>query len=529
VTTTTADPEPWIGYIRVSTWREEKISPELQENAIRAWAASTGRRILEPLVVDLDATGRNFKRRIMGAIERVEAGEARGIVVWRFSRFGRNMAGVQANLARVETAGGALESATEPGDAHTAVGGLARDMHFAFAAFESRRAGEQWRETHNYRRDELRLPATGRARAGYIWHPRRVPDATDPTGWRLQDERYEIRTDTADLIADAYDDKIDPATGATFRHIAADWNAAGMRTTRGGLWDGSSVRQYMDSGFPAGLLRLHDRTCKCGKWSTCRRYDYAPGAHPAIIEPDVWEAYLKHRADTASRPPRARVPQYPLTGLAAHGHCRHTLQANTACIRGEHVAGYTWRCPYAAATTRTGCPGVYITRRALEQGVRDWLATERLPDAAGPIAGGVPAADPRVHHARERAHLEDELAKVTSALGRLAADRAIDPDAMAPEVYAAACRRIAERETALRAALDRAVQAEAAPQRADYGPLIGVVADSWEGATDRERNAMLRTVIHRVVVHRVERPGARATARIEVHPLWEPDPWDDPA
>jgi hypothetical protein len=100
---------------------------------------------------------------------------------------------------------------------------------------------------------------------------------------------------------------------------------------------------------------------------------------------------------------------------------------------------------------------------------------------------------------------------------------------MAPEVYAAACRRIAERETALRAALDRAVQAEAAPQRADYGPLIGVVADSWEGATDRERNAMLRTVIHRVVVHRVERPGARATARIEVHPLWEPDPWDDPA
>ena len=38
---------------------------------------------------------------------------------------------------------------------------------------------------------------------------------------------------------------------------------------------------------------------------------------------------------------------------------------------------------------------------------------------------------------------------------------------------------------------------------------------------------MLRTVIRRVVVHRVERSDARATARIEVHPMWEPDPWDD--
>jgi site-specific DNA recombinase len=522
------DGEPWIGYIRVSTWREEKISPELQRAAIEAWAARTGRRIIA-WVTDLDMTGRNFRRRIMGAIERVVAGEARGIAVWRFSRFGRNMVGVQANLARVEAAGGQLVSATEPVDAATAVGGLQRDIHFAFAAFESNRAGEQWRETHDHRRGKLLLPATGRPRAGYIWHPRRVPDPESPTGWRLQDERYEPRLDAADIIAEAYEDKIEPSTAATFRQIAAAWNADGMRTTRGGLWDGSSVRQYMDSGFPAGLLRVHDQTCKCGKWSTCKRYGYTPGAHPSLIEPDVWEAYLKHRAQTKVTPPRARIPSYPLTGLAAHGHCRHNLQANTAWIRGEHVPGYTYRCPYAAATTRTGCPGVYINRATLEQHVRDWLAAERLSDAAGAIEADAPAADPRVHHARERARLEDELAKVTSALGRLAADRAIDPDAMPPEVYAAARRRIAERESALRAVLDRAVQAEAAPQRADYGPAIATVADLWVTATDRERNAMLRTVIRRVVVHRVERPGARASARIEVHPMWDPDPWGNNA
>lgn len=100
------DGEPWLGYIRVSTWKEEKISPELQESALREWARRTGRRLIEPLIIDLDATGRNFKRKIMGAIERVEASEARGVVVWRYSRFGRNRTGNAVNLARLEAAGG---------------------------------------------------------------------------------------------------------------------------------------------------------------------------------------------------------------------------------------------------------------------------------------------------------------------------------------------------------------------------------------------------------------------------------------
>jgi site-specific DNA recombinase len=90
------DWEPWIGYIRVSTWKEEKISPELQETALRAWAARTRRRLLEPLTIDLDVTGRNFKRKIMRDIERVERREAKGIAVWKYSRFGRTRDGVHA-------------------------------------------------------------------------------------------------------------------------------------------------------------------------------------------------------------------------------------------------------------------------------------------------------------------------------------------------------------------------------------------------------------------------------------------------
>jgi hypothetical protein len=190
------DWEPWIGYIRVSTWKEEKISPELQETALRAWAARTRRRLLEPLTIDLDVTGRNFKRKIMRDIERVERREAKGIAVWKYSRFGRTRDGVPRNLKRLEDVGGQLASATEEVDARTAGGRMMRGIMFEFAAYESDVRGEQWRETHDHRRYKLHLPATGRRRFGYLWTPRTVPDPTAPGGIRIQEERYDAPTGT---------------------------------------------------------------------------------------------------------------------------------------------------------------------------------------------------------------------------------------------------------------------------------------------------------------------------------------------
>lgn len=523
--------EPFIGYIRVSTWKEEKISPELQRASIEEWARRTGRHIVD-WVEDLDATGRNFKRKIMRGIERVEGREAVGIAVWRYSRFGRDRTGNAINLARLEHVGGRLESATEQVDATTAIGRFQRGMILEFGAFESDRAGEQWTEAHEYRRGNG-LPATGRHRFGYVWHPRRIPDPDRPGQWIMQQERYEPVLDLADLINDAYLGKIDTSNPETFRSIAAAWNAAGARTVRGSLFDGSAVRQYMDSGWAAGMLRLHDRTCKCRKYSTCRRYSYVRGAHPAIIQPETWDLYLAHRAETKQRPPRARIPSYALTSLIAHGHCRHNLTPNSAYLRGEHVPGYTYRCPHAAATSGHGCPGVYVTRTAVEKDVLDWLDLERHAEEidALPSTEQQPAArtDPRLSAIRDRARIEEELAKVTSAFARLAADRAMDPDAMTPEVYEAARRRIAERESTLRAARDRAAGDASTPTRADVIPLVTGLLATWKAMDPPEQNGILRSLIRRVVVHRVERPGKRAGSRIEIHPVWEPDPWDNAA
>ncbi|MEU1724503.1 recombinase family protein [Nonomuraea sp. NPDC005692] len=71
---------------------------------------------------DLDVSGRNFQRTIMAAISQAAKGAAKAILVCKYSRFGRNRMGNQLNLARLETAGGELVSATEEVDGKTAVG-----------------------------------------------------------------------------------------------------------------------------------------------------------------------------------------------------------------------------------------------------------------------------------------------------------------------------------------------------------------------------------------------------------------------
>ncbi len=80
-------------------------------------------------------------------------------------------------------------------------------MIFAFGNFESNRAGEQWRETHEFR-IKNQLPATGRPRFGYTWHPRRVPDPSMPGGWRLQEERYTLHPDFAPIAEEMYERKL---------------------------------------------------------------------------------------------------------------------------------------------------------------------------------------------------------------------------------------------------------------------------------------------------------------------------------
>ncbi|MEU3917084.1 recombinase family protein [Streptomyces sp. NPDC029004] len=532
--------EPWLGYIRVSTWKEEKISPELQQTAIESWARRTGRRIID-WITDLDATGRNFKRRIMGGIQRVEEREAVGIIVWKFSRFGRNDLGIAVNLARLEHAGGQLQSATEDVDARTAVGRFNRRILFDLAVFESDRAGEQWKETHTWRRAHG-LPATGGQRLGYIWHPRRLPDPTRPGQWLIQDERYEVDPNAEDHIQELYARKLGTAKGqggtpAGYGALAGWLNRLGYRTGVGTLWKADSLRRYMLAGFAGGLLRIHDPDCKCdytANGGTCTRWLHIDGAHEAIITPETWERFLAHVEERRRMSPRARNPTYPLTGLVRCGSCRGDVGATSAKRAAGRIYGYAYMCGNASRSGGTVCAnGVWVQRYIVEDVVFSWLAEEAAAgvDLAPPAPVDTPQEDPRKHAAAKRARLQAEQTRIGNALANLAADRALTPEAYPPGVLEQARALLLEQQAAVSAGLEEAAAVESTPRRQDFVSLtVGVVAE-WDTLEPAEKNGILRQLIRRVVCTRgaIGKKGVEGSGetRVTIHPAWEPDPWDD--
>ena len=153
-------PVPAVGYIRVSTMREEKISPELQRSAIEAKAKRDGYTIAE-WIEELDVSGRGFGRQgVQRAIGMVRGRAVAAILVWKYSRFGRNPTLVSRYVAEMEETGGALVSATEDVDASTAVGEFTRGMLWQIDGFQSRVIGESWKESHAKRLEEG-LPHSG--------------------------------------------------------------------------------------------------------------------------------------------------------------------------------------------------------------------------------------------------------------------------------------------------------------------------------------------------------------------------------
>jgi DNA invertase Pin-like site-specific DNA recombinase len=501
---------PAIGYIRVSTAREEMISPELQRGTILQWAARTGHRIID-WVEDLDKTGRNFKRRIMEVIERVERGEAPVIAVWKFSRFGRTRVGVTANLARVEEAGGQLLSATEEVDTRTSFGRFQRGVIMELNALESERAGEQWKETHEYRRAQG-LPSAGRPRYGYTWHPRK---SYAPNGQiTLQEERYEPDDDVKDVVASLYRRY---AGGAGFPALAAWLNTNKQRTTRGSLWGPRTLQRYMDSGFAAGFLRVHDPDCTVQPYSTaCPNHKLVPGQHKAIIKPEDWAAYLRQRKAVGSLAPRLRSAVYPTTGLTRCGLCRGTAMrsGNKQSIQ-------------CAARRRYGpvaCKGTSRLSSLVEEGIRDWLeakaAAEIVEDARL-----LPAPARPVTASRDSlVELREQVSRIERAIGKhmrvYAMVEGDDPDGTLEKEYLQTLANLRAEKSELSGRLAKLeTAAESAAAQDDLiAEAMAAAADlqaEWDTIPPARANSLLRKLIRAIYIF--------PNGRLKIVPVWVDD------
>lgn len=474
-----------VGYVRVSQAREAMISPEIQRDAITAWAARAGES-LDGFVEDLDLSGRSFARRsVAGIIERVERGEVSTVVVYNFSRFGRHTLESLTNLARIEAAGGQIVSATEPIDSSTAIGRFGRTNLLSVAELQSETISAGWVAVHA-NRVSRGLPGSGRDRFGYTYHRATVPGGRlCPQGCGVGDCQtgYVLDPDTGPVLRGMYDDYL---AGRGFGKIANRLNSEGLRTGRGTVWRIDSVSRILDAGFGAGLVFAH------GEWR--------PGVHEPVISPAEWAAYREQRAVRSTVPARSREPLWELAGLVRCGRCGGRMTV----VSRPRQPRYLLRCATESLAGSSVCAGVWIKRAAADDAVLEWLdgwaqpieQAVRVAVAAAPVPG---LPDP----ARERRRLERQVADAETALERLA-------DAVGQGMpladYLLARGRV---QADLDGARARLAAAEAACPRVPRRPEVRRLRRSWPGLSVRARRDVLRSLLVAVVVAPRDEPGPR--------------------
>lgn len=472
-----------LGLVRVSKERHEMLSPTLQRTAIGDYAAARGYTVVDWLE-GVDESGSSARSawwaRLDQACTAVEARQVDVVLVWKFSRVARNRLRWAVAVDRVEAAGGRLESATEQVDTSTSTGRFTRGMLAELQSFEAERIGEQWRETHAHRR-AAGLPHDGSPRLGYTY-ARGGGYSPDPA--------------VAPVVADLY---ARYTAGSGYRPLRDHLDALAITQPRTGrAWTSRGVALYLQSGFAAGLLSVHDPACSCGRPAGCVRRVHVPAAHQPIITAGAWAEYQHVRAARAGTSPRRLGSPHVLSGLVRCAGCGYALRVRPQTAhRRQRLDCPTHRCPAPAGTPYA---------RVLDD-VLAWLdehpqetaqvVQEALARRARPAAPEVTAA-----------HLHRVITRADAALHRLTTGLArgiVDENA-----YAAARDELtAEKDRAAQALEDTEQAATATP----HEPGAGAWGDL---STVEQRDALAG--LCEVVVTR-QRPGP---AGVTVRPRQRP-------
>ncbi|MBO3743190.1 recombinase family protein [Actinoplanes flavus] len=134
-----ADERTGVAYIRVSKVGgrgDDLISPEVQRHTIDCW-------------------------RVEEVIKGVKDGRWSYAILWKWSRWGRNLKESQIHLAAVEEVGGIVRATTEDVDPRTTIGRFTRDQLLSIAQLQSDWISDNWREAQDKRRRDG-LPTDGK-------------------------------------------------------------------------------------------------------------------------------------------------------------------------------------------------------------------------------------------------------------------------------------------------------------------------------------------------------------------------------
>lgn len=475
-----------FSYIRVSTAREEMISPELQQHTNERAAEREHLEIVEE-VSDLDLSGRDFaKRKIQWMIDRIRAGEADGVLVYQTTRWGRNLEHSLRHLGELERAGGYLVSATEPiGELDTPYGRFNLHMLLLLAELQSNQIRDGWLKVHDRRR-RLGLPHNSAPRFGYRFDAEQVKYVHDPI--------------TSAWLQRAYEHY---AAGRPLSDLIRQMRDAGVKGTRGRPLTYSSLLFILDSGFGAGLIV---KNAPRGRNSS-ESPEWFQGTQDPVISQDVWLLYQARRQE--SRAPRHVNPVSPFVALVFCASCGRRM------YRCKDAADWMFACRNTELNSAKPCPKkVSIREYKIRDAVADWLLENIASIDA--LEGSYLDNQVQVDTVAEQRRLQQQLDSIQRRISNLAVMRA---DGEIDRLEYARLRDEAKaEESRLRLGLAQLANLDAPGVPAPPTPdaLEAVLRVLGEGFAVDVANAALRKVVGSITVY-----AADVSPRVRIVGAWD--------
>lgn len=340
-------------YVRVSDVGdrgETLVSPEIQIHHCETWAKQNDVELPFEPVIDLDKSGDKFeKRQIAKMIDEVARGLYDTIIVWKWSRWGRNLKASMINMALLDEVKGTLIAATEPVDVTTPTGVFARTQFLSMAQLQLDQIREGWRDAHRMRLSKG-LPHDGGSRFGYVYQKGPVKP----------EERYQPHPEQFPLLREMY---LMYLAGKSHRAIAVNLNERGFFGNRGAAWSQSTVRATLDKGFGAGRIYYSDYEAISDKW------DHA-------ISAEEWLAYQERRNDvSAALPPRVAGQRTMFKGLV-YCQCGRRMSLLRTRYRKTYKGKVTdyhyalWKC---IGKFDLSCKGNQVRDGVLREATKVWF------------------------------------------------------------------------------------------------------------------------------------------------------------
>jgi site-specific DNA recombinase len=472
-------------YLRIST--DEKTQPwslGAQLERGEAYCRSQGWPITH--VYSDEASGTTLDRKdLQKALRDAERGEFDVLVFYRIDRLSRRLVQLLEVAERLETAGAALASVTEPFDTSTHIGRLIMQVLGAIAQFE-----------RDVIVDRIRQGVDQRIRSGK-W------TGSLPTGLiRGEDGVPCADPDWLPLALRMFDLYGNDRLGSTV--IARMLNSEGSRTKTGRPWNGKSVLTILHSPAFVGMMRYQD--------------ELLPANFEPVMDIALWERVQEILHERGEHPQlrRGNASDYLLSGLARCGRCKSAYVGSSTTGNGGLYHYYI--CQGRQRQGRDFCDNENVFREALETAVMlelvELLAVSGLPEEAWQLAKETEAAS-REDRKHELRRLDGQISNKERARARYF--DAFESGKLDAAVCSDRLSAIEEELDALRVRRQVVETAIAAVETAFPSEAIDECLAAFEEVDDRSSEsvkALLRILVKRITIR--GKDDIRCTFRLPI-------------